>query len=105
MSISDPRQFLICYDIANPKRLGRVHKYLSTRAFPVQYSVFSARVARDCVDVMLKDLSMVINHREDDIRVYTLSDQSKHTSLGRQILPSGVALIEQSQGLFDTITA
>ncbi len=105
MPISNPRQFLICYDIADPKRLGRVHRYLSARAFPVQYSVFSARVTGHCVDTMLQDLSGVIHPRQDDVRVYTLSDQSRHANLGQQILPSGVALIEQSQGLLDSLTA
>jgi len=104
MAISTPRQFLICYDIADPKRLARVHKYLSARAFPVQYSVFSVRTTARRVDAMLDDLNRIINSREDDLRAYTLSDRTKHTSLGRQILPEGAAVIEDSQGLLDGLT-
>ena len=33
-------EFVICYDIAQPRRLARLHRYLKKWAAPIQYSVF-----------------------------------------------------------------
>src|SRR2546425_11381608 len=40
MSHTEQRNWLIAYDIADPRRLARVHRYLKRHAIPVQYSVF-----------------------------------------------------------------
>ena len=40
MAINAPRGWLITYDITDPKRLVRLHRFLVRRATPVQYSVF-----------------------------------------------------------------
>ena len=33
-------KYLIGYDIANPKRLCRIHRAMKTHATPIQYSIF-----------------------------------------------------------------
>ena len=40
MSYTERRNWLVAYDIASPRRLARVHRYLKRHAIPVQYSVF-----------------------------------------------------------------
>ena len=40
MALNTPRGWLITYDITNPKRLVRLHRFLVKQATPVQYSVF-----------------------------------------------------------------
>ena len=34
------REYIICYDITCPRRLGRIHRVLKRLANPLQYSVF-----------------------------------------------------------------
>jgi len=45
VSFSEPHVYLISYDIADPRRLQRVHAFLRRHALPVQYSVFLARLS------------------------------------------------------------
>lgn len=40
MSQHASAQWLVTYDIADPKRLGRLFRYLKKQGVPVQYSVF-----------------------------------------------------------------
>ena len=37
MALNAPRAWLITYDITNPKRLVRLHRFLIKQATPVQY--------------------------------------------------------------------
>ena len=40
MAIHAPQLYLLAYDIANPKRLVKVHRQVSRRGLALQYSVF-----------------------------------------------------------------
>jgi len=33
-------EYIICYDITCPRRLGKIHRLLKQSALPLQYSVF-----------------------------------------------------------------
>jgi CRISPR-associated protein Cas2 len=97
------RLHLICYDIADPKRLGRVHRYLRKYAMPLQYSVFIAYTAPKTVSGILVGIAKLIEPSEDDIRCYTLPSKLDITHLGRQMFPDGVTLAMEGSalGLFD----
>lgn len=84
------RLHLICYDIACPRRLGRVYRYLRERAAPVQYSVFVAKLNRREASALMGGLANRINYREDDIRVYPLPEKLVLYRLGKGTLPEGV---------------
>lgn len=43
MSTGRPVLHLVCYDIRDPKRLLRVHRFLRSQGFPLQYSVSPCR--------------------------------------------------------------
>ncbi len=99
MAINQPRQYLICYDIADPRRLARVHRFLTTRALALQYSVFSAVLRRRELEDILENLEERIDVRKDDVRVYPLPDAPQATTIGRFFLPEGITLIARGKDL------
>lgn len=93
------RRYLICYDIADPKRLSRVHRLLSRYAVPVQYSVFTARLNKPDLMKLLAEVQKRINPREDDVRAYTLPERCEATAMGVQFFPEGVMLLDEGRDL------
>ena len=92
-----PAAWLICYDIANPRRLARVHRAACRFAGPVQYSVFWARLDRAGLNEALRAMAVLIDPRADDVRFYPLPENVHVYAVGRAILPEGVRL--QDPGL------
>jgi CRISPR-associated protein Cas2 len=84
MAVNRPRRYLICYDIANPYRLVRVHRYLVKRALHVQYSVFLAHTSSQEMQKLMVGLADIINPSEDDVRSYALPATLTVETLGRQ---------------------
>jgi CRISPR-associated protein Cas2 len=97
------RLHLICYDISDPKRLGRVHRFLCKYAMPLQYSVFIAYTAPKTLSGLLVGIAKLIDPSEDDIRCYTLPSKVDVIQLGQQMFPEGVTLAMEGSalGLFD----
>lgn len=83
---------IIAYDIANPKRLGRVHRYLKKIALPLQYSVFLIEMDAERRDKVLKHLRTLIHPRQDDIRVYPLPNEPEWVKLGKALWDDGLLL-------------
>lgn len=83
-------EFVICYDIANPRRLGRVHRYLKKRAVPLQYSVFLFVGDDRQLDQCMRDATRLIDEREDDLRAYPLPSRGLKARIGRPALPEGI---------------
>ena len=92
MAIRKPLPRLLCYDIGDPKRLGRVHRIVLEYAMPVQYSVYYLHADAVTVDRLCRELGEVIDPREDDIRIYPLPEGARAEVLGRQGLPEGIHL-------------
>lgn len=88
--------YLVCYDIANPKRLSRVFRLLKGRGLHMQYSVFLCRLTWEELKGLKELLAAVINEKEDDIRVYPLPSELKVTAMGRgDRIPEGVDVFIQ----------
>ena len=82
--------YVICYDIAHPRRLGRVFRRLRTCAMPLQYSVFLfTGDDRQLAQVMAKLLAL-IDPKEDDLRAYPLPKRGLKARLGKAALPEGI---------------
>jgi CRISPR-associated protein Cas2 len=98
MPDTTPRTWLIAYDIASPKRLARVHRYLKGEAVPVQYSVFMTRTTLTRIHGIRHELERLIDPRADDVRIYSLPEQLQIDTAGQAALPEGMMLIATGQG-------
>jgi CRISPR-associated protein Cas2 len=92
MPLHQRRPFLLAYDIADPKRLTRVHRTVRDHGLPLQYSVFLVVGTTGDLDGLLADLDRIIHPKEDDIRVYPLPMTFDADAYGRQWLPGGLDL-------------
>lgn len=68
--MADKKTWIIAYDVTAPGRLRRVHKYLSQRAFALQYSVFVADLSADGLARIRQGLAKLIDEKRDDVRIY-----------------------------------
>lgn len=72
MPVNDPADLLVCYDIADPRRLARVHRVMRRWGMPLQYSVFYCALTRRERRRLESILRSLIREDRDDVRVYGL---------------------------------
>ena len=97
MPASRRTSWLVCYDIANPRRLRRVHRTACRHAAPLQYSVFHTIATRNEVRAMLRDIEGHIDSRQDDVRAYPLLAVNRPVIIGRSRLAGGVMLFRAAE--------
>jgi CRISPR-associated protein Cas2 len=95
MADSQNGLYLIAYDIADPKRLSRIHRALKKQGLPVQYSVFTVVMKRKALIRLLDHVEQLIDHAEDDIRCYRLPERTDIKTLGQQYFPKDVMLFTE----------
>lgn len=83
-------EFLICYDIADPRRLAQLHRHLKKWAAPIQYSVFLMTADERQLERHISEAAKLINPAEDDLRVYPLPKRGFRARLGAPALPAGI---------------
>ena len=69
--------YLIGYDIACPRRLARVHRFLKKEGLAVQKSLFFIDADQRQLACLFKGLANIIKAAEDDIRAYPISHPSR----------------------------
>jgi CRISPR-associated protein Cas2 len=84
--------FLVCYDIADPKRLRQVHKSTEDRGARVQYSVYLCALSPLQVVAFQADLLDIIEPSEDRVLFVRLGPRNpvtydKMESLGQAFQP------------------
>lgn len=97
MASGDPHQYLIAYDIADPLRLGRLHRHVKMNAIPVQYSVFTAWLDRAQVETLAEEIEAIIDSAEDDVRIYPLTRAPTVKILGNCRIPEGISLVTKDK--------
>lgn len=83
-------QYLIGYDITDPKRLQKIHRRMLDYATPIQYSIFLLEGGAKELKACLNDILEILNKKQDDLRVYPLQKGAKQWHLGKAILPEGI---------------
>ncbi len=85
--------YLVCYDIAKPKRLSRVYRLMKGRGIHLQYSVFHCTLTWHQLLSIKETLSHLIDEEKDDIRIYPLPADYKVVVMGcGDRVPDGVEL-------------
>ena len=92
MSLKQKHPHIACYDIADPMRLTKVHRYLRRIGMPLQYSVFLLYINSEERKRITSGLLKIINVREDDVRIYPLPQRPDWQWWGRPLLPDGIQL-------------
>jgi len=65
--------YIICYDISCPKRLGKVARSLEKVASRIQKSIFLFdKVSSKELELLQKKLESIIDHEADDVRIYKI---------------------------------
>jgi|GEM_PF-677652 len=83
--------YLITYDIADPRRLVRLHRYLAGEALALQYSVFFGSFIPAAIDRIEDEIAAHIDPKEDDVRIYPLPADFQVWALGASApLPEGI---------------
>jgi len=59
--------FLVCYDIADDKRLAKVHKTMRGFGDHLQYSIFECQFTRADLLQCRHRLAQIIDHRADQV--------------------------------------
>lgn len=83
-------EYVICYDISDPKRLNRLHRFLKRSAVPLQYSVFLFVGDDRQLERCLVQAIRIIDTKADDLRAYPLPMRGLKARLGPRVLPEGV---------------
>lgn len=83
-------EYIICYDIASPRRLARIHRCLRRKACPLQYSVFLFTGSERELQRCLARLHELMDPAHDDIRVYPLPARGLRICMGKATMPEGV---------------
>lgn len=85
--------YLVCYDIAEPKRLARVYKFMKGSGIHLQYSVFHCSLTWQQLLQLEEKISWLIDEEEDDVRIYPLPSNGKMIVMGcGDRVPEGVEL-------------
>jgi len=64
--------YIVAYDIAHPKRLRRVARFMERRAVRVQYSVFLYRGNETDLTTLLDEVRGLISEKEDVVQAWPL---------------------------------
>lgn len=78
--------YLLAYDIADNRRLQRVHRRLLRSGLPVQKSVFLVFATGKGLTELLNELEGLMHKREDDLRAYPIAHPGELWFQGQRVV-------------------
>ncbi len=85
--------YLVCYDISEPRRLARVYKFIKGKGLHIQYSVFHCSLTWPNLIELKDKLRYLIDEKKDDVRIYPLPTEKKVIVMGcGDRIPDGVEI-------------
>ncbi|MBN2886465.1 MAG: CRISPR-associated endonuclease Cas2 [Chromatiaceae bacterium] len=88
-----PGWYLLAYDIADPRRLRRIHRAVRAEGVAVQRSVFLVHGTLNALNRLLDHLETLMDPRLDDLRAYPV-DEPAALWLGGQRVIQGALLTD-----------
>lgn len=82
--------YLLAYDIADPRRLKRMHYRMRREGVAVQQSVFLVQRNRRGMEQLLDELARLIEPAADDLRAYPVADPAEIWMRGNGIVRHGL---------------
>lgn len=73
--------YLVCYDIADAKRLRQVAKILENHGLRVQKSFFQCDVDREKLRKIRDSIRQIIDPEEDSFFIYPICDECNRNAL------------------------
>ncbi len=89
------RIYLVTYDIADDKRLRRVFRKMNGYGEHLQYSVFQCELSDKEHARMIADLNPLINHREDQILIFSLGTAESYNAGATQAIGKPYVFVER----------
>jgi CRISPR-associated protein Cas2 len=90
MSQNATASYLVTYDIADPRRLSRLFRFLKKQGLPIQYSVFLVEASATQMGNLMVKIAKMIHPAADDVRAYRLPENGWQITLGASILPDNI---------------
>ena len=70
------KDFLICYDISDKKRLSKIAKITEANAMRIQRSIyFYENISKRELDILIDEILKILDKKCDDFRIYTIKDR------------------------------
>ncbi len=92
---SSTQRWLLAHDIADPKRLQKVWRLMRKEGLPLQYSLYLLHGDRQRVQRLLDQLTLIIDSKRDDLRIYPLGENTRLWGLGTQFNEGSNALTDE----------
>lgn len=97
MSLNTPARWIVTYDIADPRRGVRVHRFMKSQGVPLQYSVFTVEASAAQMRHLMLTLDDLIEPSCDDVRAYRWADHAESHQMGADLLPEGVLIPDRPE--------
>lgn len=93
MAENSRKFWVVAYDISDAYRLAGIYRVIKAWGVRLQYSVYLVQCTISEINTLTDELRAVVDHTEDDIRIYSLPKDGAVQEFGQGTLPKGVNCI------------